>query len=803
MRKIFILFIPLVMFGTTLMHLPEPQRGNTKGAKPNTQIKSHDKGNMKLVISNWGFFGNAGEYSQYMWSCEYPANSHEDYLFQGALWIGALLTDSTDSTYKVDTLVTVGADGWQWENEMFPGPEDSISERSIDKSSPYYDSINAVSEQDYVAEYTDTVGVPYAPGSHHPMGLYVRQESYQWSYSYAQDFIILKFTVKNMNKQGKSLRKMYVGLYIDGDCHPVTSDPWASWYGAQDDVTGFRRWADESDTLWPKGTELYQYNDTLGVYEKMDVGSTAKYQDPGSYINTAWLADDDGYNDAKSGGPSLNPSVTGARILYPPPENIIFNWWFSDQDENLDWGPGGTMGDFYGGTPSAPLVQRPDIEKYWILSDTTASGGFDPDQVGPNGVNAKWPGGWPSGVDSINDTRYLISFGPYNLDYGDSVNLIVGYVGGEDFHPSNTIGDYCFDDFALNSSWAYSVYDNPGRYSDTISLPTGVDSCKGDYVVIPPDTARRYITGDGIPDYAGPVPPPAPHLTVKPRDKYLDLYWTKDEEKAVDPFILLKTGDSAIAMDFEGYRIYLSETGQSQDFTTIAEFDKVDFDTVISADSSDTAIGPIGRNRGMPAETTLVETTRTAAGDTIKTGVYYHYVLGPFLDFYPKYVSVTSFDRGYYILSDSSGKVFRNYKVDPLESNPIVNTILATPQQSQAEIGDSLKVYVVPNPYFINANYQNIRWEDWEQAGWTEHKRKLIFVNLPLHAKIKIYSLSGDIVDELDHDGSAGTDKAESNYEAWNLITKDAIGIVSGIYLFSVEDLDTHKKQIGKFVIIK
>ncbi len=798
MRKIFILFIPMVMFGTTLIHLPEPQRGKIKGAKPNTRIKSHDRGNMKLVISNWGFFGNAGEYSQYMWSCEYPANSHEDYLFQGALWIGALMTDSLGN---VDTLVTVGADGWQWENEMFPGSADSdtIIERSIDKSSPYYDSINAVSEQDYVAEYTDTIGVPYAPGSHHPMGLSVKQESYQWSYSYAQDFIILKFTVKNMNKQGKSLKKMYVGLYIDGDCHPVSSDPAVGWNGAQDDVTGFRRWADESDTLWPAGTKLYHYNDTTGHYKEQDVGNTPKYQDPGSYINTAWLADGDGFNDARSGGPSLNPSVTGSRILYPPPDNIIFNWWFSDPDASKDWGPGGLMGDQFGGTPSSPLVSRPDIAKYWILSDTTASGGFDPDQVGPNGVNAKWPGGWPSGVDSINDTRYLISFGPYNLAYGDSINLIVGYVGGENFHPTNVIGQYDFSDFALNSSWAYKVYDNPGRYSDTLPPPAGVDSCKGDYVVIPPDTAKRYITGDGIPDYAGPIPPPAPDLIVKPRDKYLDLYWDKKSENALDPFIYLQTNDSSIAKDFEGYRIYLSETGQSQDFTTIAEFDKVDFDTAVSADSSDTAISPIGRNRGMPSETTLV-----VDGDT---GTYYHYALGPFLDFYPKYISVTSFDRGYYIVSyDESTKTLkRDYKVDPLESNPIVNTIFATPQPSDTMIyrGDSLNVYVVPNPYFIDANYQDIRWEDWEQAGWTEHKRKLIFVNLPRHAKIKIYSLSGDIIDEIDHTGDAGIGKAESNYEAWNLITKDAIGIVSGIYLFSVKDLDTGKKQIGKFVIIK
>ncbi len=49
--------------------------------------KYHDKGNISLRVSNYGFFGSG---SNGDWpSLEYPKGSSIDYLFQGALWFGA------------------------------------------------------------------------------------------------------------------------------------------------------------------------------------------------------------------------------------------------------------------------------------------------------------------------------------------------------------------------------------------------------------------------------------------------------------------------------------------------------------------------------------------------------------------------------------------------------------------------------------------------------------------------------------------------------------------------------------------
>ncbi|TES93855.1 MAG: hypothetical protein E3J87_01435, partial [Candidatus Cloacimonadota bacterium] len=70
-----------------------PYIGPQMGSKPTTQYKFHDVGNIWLTVANFGFFGNCGTWKIYgknFPSCEFPGGSHADYLFQGALWIGAI-----------------------------------------------------------------------------------------------------------------------------------------------------------------------------------------------------------------------------------------------------------------------------------------------------------------------------------------------------------------------------------------------------------------------------------------------------------------------------------------------------------------------------------------------------------------------------------------------------------------------------------------------------------------------------------------------------------------------------------------
>jgi len=759
-RRLFVLLFALglaVLFSSSAwgaMADGEPARRGNILQNPKTEVRSHMWGNIRLVLSNWGFFGNAGEYEPYEWSCEFPANSHQDYLFQGALWIGGVIDD--------DTLVSVGADGWLHENEMFPGntDNDTIMERSINPASQFYwdpaDSSDplflkygpAISEEDLIAVYTDTVGSPYVPPDHQPMGIKVTQQTYSWSYDYAQDFILMKFWIENIRGDGKTIRDIYIALYIDGDVTPVTDYYPCRQASAQDDITGFRVWRDESDTLWAPGTTLYLWNEQTQSYDSTDVAGTPKYQSPADYITVAWLADDDGIHPEASCG-DVGPAngVTGTRVVYPPPEQISFNWWFSDSDDNLDWGPYHTEDpDDVDGTPMG------DNAKYRIMSN----GYFDPDQVCNSLV-------YPAGIDSINDTRYLLSFGPNDLPAGDTLVMILAYIGGEHFHNGNPWCEWSFDDLAINASWAYTVYDNPGVDTDS-------NGYAGDFTITGSETL--YISGDGAPDFEGPPPPPSPMMTLETEDQKVIIRWGKHSEVYENKFIPAPYDTDY----FEGYRVYRSETGRLGEFTLLAEFDRIDFDT--------SGTIPLFWNRGMP------DSIEVEGGETT-----YVYVDGPMLNYYPRFYAVTAFDKGY---PPGYGDVLAS-----LETSPLSNYKRVTPSPEPGQFVGKNKVQVVPNPYRIDEDYAGMKWEDWEGAGWSEHTRRIDFINLPPECTIRIYSLNGDLVRTLKHHASANMASGRAaSAESWNLISRDVEAIVSGLYLFSVEE-PNGRTQVGKFLILK
>ncbi len=95
------------------------------------------------------------------------------------------------------------------------------------------------------------------------------------------------------------------------------------------------------------------------------------------------------------------------------------------------------------------------------------------------------------------------------------------------------------------------------------------------------------------------------------------------------------------------------------------------------------------------------------------------------------------------------------------------------------------KIKVVPDPYF--ARYSSrVETENGETV--------LQFVNLPDKCTIRIYTLTGDLVNTIEKNDFGGT--AE-----WNLLSSDQRQISSGIYIYHVDS--PYGERLGRFAVIK
>ena len=70
-------------------------------------------------------------------------------------------------------------------------------------------------------------------------------------------------------------------------------------------------------------------------------------------------------------------------------------------------------------------------------------------------------------------------------------------------------------------------------------------------------------------------------------------------------------------------------------------------------------------------------------------------------------------------------------------------------------------------------------------------------MNLPRECTIRIYTITGQLVQTLHHD-STGDD----GQLAWDLVSRDGMNIAYGIYLFHVEAPGVGD-HIGRFAVIK
>jgi hypothetical protein len=102
------------------------------------------------------------------------------------------------------------------------------------------------------------------------------------------------------------------------------------------------------------------------------------------------------------------------------------------------------------------------------------------------------------------------------------------------------------------------------------------------------------------------------------------------------------------------------------------------------------------------------------------------------------------------------------------------------------------KPYVVPNPYIAAASFEPQRF-----AVSGRGERRIEFRGLPALATVRIFTVTGELVHTIYHDGNI-----MEGYVAWDLRSKDNLEIAPGLYIYHVEAPDV-EDFIGKFAIIK
>ncbi len=234
MKKAIFLFICVALISPISRALPittfaecqrqsSPIKLTSSGDGPFVTLAVHNVGKIQISLTNIGQFGAGGLASMtpgYFVPdpltglgapyCTYPANSNIDYLMVGGIWVGAIVDG--------DTLVSVAAEDAGMPSEFWPDkyPVGNFGMKSILTSSNFF-SEDAISEQDFVARYCDTLVDPrrYIPDMvegrpHYPMNLKVTQKSYAWSSDYVDDFIIIEYRLKNIGRE--TMEKAYFGV---------------------------------------------------------------------------------------------------------------------------------------------------------------------------------------------------------------------------------------------------------------------------------------------------------------------------------------------------------------------------------------------------------------------------------------------------------------------------------------------------------------------------------------------------------------------------------------------------------------
>jgi hypothetical protein len=702
-----------------------------------------------MTMNNLGLIGNAfrGSYTQKNYpSCEYPAGSSIEHLFQGGIWVGAYKasrrkTRNPDTTPGApDSILVRSRVGPYVSTACFDSPtgysagstnfeftavSSGITERSSLPQSPSYRS-DAVSHQDFIAEFTDaSFSIPGSgnpprliPGHTNPLGVNVKLESYNWNHAFANFFVVLNYTITNSGAD--TLDSLHIGQYYNAVVRNV------------------------SRTL-PQGTAFFNkggngYEDSLLMGYVWDATGDPGYTE--SYIGIKFLG-----AERVEKGRQGRVYVPG--YLKSSPFKVSFQTWLF----------GSSIPGFFP-PPNDPdrfsrMATGMQYEPNWNTSDGE-----------PLRETIRKPG---------NRTNVLSCGSLQTLAPGESIRVAFAVVcarkDNSEGRPNPDNTPVQRRNLLANALWAQTAYD-------------GEDS-NGDGVL----SLEEDRNGNGLIDrYILPSAPDVPQTRVESGNNEVSVYWSGNAEESVDPISKEK--------DFEGYRLYISRFGfdNRPSIDLLNSFERVgEWDREGNAVGFNTGFGPV--RLGQPVK---------FPGDT--TTYRYRFTLSGLPNGWQHAISLTAFDRG----SDRNnlGPLETSQRSNLFLAFPGTKPVAARtdsarpfvyPDPYYAGAGwegastrpEDKKLYFANLPErceirifssagdlidLINHDARTYRGsESWFSSYST-------FSQDPANPDKRVFS-GGE------HD--------------WNLLSRDTQIISRGLYLFSVKDLETGNVQTGKFTIIK
>ncbi len=754
-----------------------------------------DVGRYGMRITNVGVIGNAffNKGLCYDPSFEFPRGTGRECLEHAELWVGARREDGSVSVsggpmlefrptldpYDVVRRRDVGDRGTRGtfdddgdgkvDEEFLDGiDEDGDGEVDEDLRFPAQQTLACR----YVDDRPEATSYAFENERHLPLGLTVQQEAHAWSVEGYEKIAGLQFTITNHGRE--RLHDVRLGVYANLDARGR-----AGGGGHLDDVV---------TTLTDSVSVFEGISGIGGLFFKTCVtnmgGRFPVVHDASPQSTAPWTA-------------ILGLSHT------TDPLNYIVNFAFPGAREAL------------------AAARAPRRDTTWTYS--VYSLGLPPRQGGPPNLDADryaaLKGEYPQApVTDPRDYAVLVSCGPFvRLDPGQSVMFAVAFVAGENADSLQAAAR------AARLAWHGTRLDLVPDARST-SFEVGRGGVNGHEICFQPPPGIEFTYDPNCPekfrrDYPPPPPPGIyPGVAVEvPYSANLPCVWSDldcDACTGLDgrethvpwyvrfpspptPLTLVTPGDHRVSVEWEnmadilmdanvapgppwtfwGYRIYRLDQWARESLlppaTRWQQIASFAVDTTLGASSLAEVT-----NASMDYDSIAYERKHYGVGryrfvDTrVLDGFDYHYV-------------VTSVAQRPVTVSGTTRTEFMESPFRASFSGIVRPRIEAGTTERGGQ------VWVVPNPFRERA-----AWERQPVAG-DAFTRHVDFFGLPrARSTIRIYTLAGDLVRQLDHDGTQGDGQA-----AWDLISRNGQDIESGVYLFTVEWPGGH--QVGKFVIIR